>query len=69
MPIVIDYEKCCWKDGECKSCACQGECVGCVEVCPVDALERKMLLEYYPEICIDCGLCVDACKYDAITLD
>ena len=67
MPIIIDYEKCCWKDGKCVSCECSGECSGCVEVCPVGALERKIKLEYNSEVCIDCGACIDACKHNAIS--
>ncbi len=68
MSIKIDYEKCCWKDGKCTSCECGGECDGCVSACPVDALERKMKLEYDEEACTDCGACVDACEHKAITL-
>ncbi|MBS3079310.1 hypothetical protein J4218_04265 [Candidatus Pacearchaeota archaeon] len=44
MVIVIDYKKCCWKDGACSSCDCKGsskKCHGCVEVCLVNALVRK----------------------------
>ncbi|MFH1092745.1 MAG: 4Fe-4S binding protein [Candidatus Omnitrophota bacterium] len=67
MPIKIDYEKCCWKDGKCTSCKCGGECVGCVEACPVGALERKMIVEFDAEICVDCGACIEACKYNAIS--
>jgi NADP-reducing hydrogenase subunit HndC len=68
MPIRIDYEKCCWKDGKCTSCECGGTCVSCVDVCPVSALERKMIVEFDSKTCIDCGACVDACKYNAISL-
>lgn len=68
MPIKIDYEKCCWKDGKCTSCCCGGKCEGCVEVCPVGALKRKKIVEFDKEKCIDCGACVAACKHDAISL-
>jgi len=68
MSVKIDYEKCCWKDGKCKSCACGNACVGCVEACPVGALERKMNLEYDSTICTDCGACIDACKHEALSL-
>ncbi|MBU0634682.1 MAG: 4Fe-4S binding protein [Candidatus Omnitrophica bacterium] len=68
MPIEINYEKCCWKDGKCTSCECEGACEGCVEACPVGALERKMLVEFNADACVDCGACVDACKYNAISL-
>lgn len=67
--IAIDYEKCCWKDGKCVSSCCGSgtTCEGCVEACPVGALERKKLVVFYPDKCVDCGACIDACKYDAIT--
>ncbi|UCC95841.1 MAG: 4Fe-4S binding protein [Candidatus Omnitrophota bacterium] len=68
MPIKIDYEKCCWKDGKCSSCACGSACIGCVEACSAGALERKMIVEFNSAACVDCGACVDACKYGAISL-
>ncbi|MFC1485386.1 4Fe-4S binding protein [bacterium] len=69
MTIIIDYNKCCWKDGKCISCECGGECIGCVEACPVGALKREKKIEYEASICTDCGLCVEACKYGAISLE
>ena len=71
MKIKIDYEKCCWKDGACQSCGCgKGSCCnGCVEVCPVQALERKDLLEIEYEKCINCGACISACEHEAINFD
>lgn len=39
----------------------------CVNVCPVSAFhEGKNFLVINPEECIDCGLCVDECKANAI---
>jgi len=66
--IVIDYKKCCWKDGKCSSCSCKGACNGCVEACPAGALTRRRNVEYDEEKCIDCGMCVNACEHDAISL-
>lgn len=68
MPIKIDYKKCCWKDGKCSSCKCgNSKCEGCVEACPVNALERKKLVTFNKDLCIDCYACVDACKHGAIS--
>ncbi len=69
MVIKIDYKKCCWKDGKCISCTCGGACEGCVEICPVEALERKNLVVFHPDKCISCGACVVACKHGAISLE
>ena len=67
--IRIDYDKCCWKDGKCVS-GCCGEnsqkCEGCVEACPTGALERKDIVVFYADKCVDCGACITACKYNAI---
>jgi ferredoxin len=68
MPIKIDYQKCCWKDGKCSSCSCGGKCEGCVESCPTKALKREMKVVYDKEKCISCGACVSACNHDAIFL-
>lgn len=65
--IIIDYDKCCWKDGKCVSCTCgDGACEGCVEVCPTGALERKDSMVFHEDKCVDCGLCIAACEHDAI---
>lgn len=71
MTVVIDYKKCCWKDGACSSCGCSGKskkCNGCVEACPVNALSRKKVVEIISENCISCGACVEACPKGAIKL-
>jgi len=67
MAIKINYQKCCWKNSKCSSCTCGKACVGCVEVCPVQALTRKKKLEYDKEKCIDCMACISACKHNAIS--
>ena len=55
-------------------------CIGtkdtsCVEVCPVDCIHPTQNGEGYddaaqlfidPDVCIDCGLCVDECPVQAI---
>ena len=44
----------------------------CVRVCPVDCIvpgNPQAVWPYYyidPAVCIDCGLCVPACPYNAI---
>lgn len=71
MAIKIDYKKCCWKDGKCSSCSCGGtttKCEGCVEACPVQALERKKLVVFYKDKCISCGACVVSCSKGAIKM-
>lgn len=68
MTVKIDYEKCCWKDGKCTSCCCKGKCEGCVEACKFGALKRGKKIEIDNSKCVSCGLCVSACKHDAISL-
>ena len=65
MSIIIDYDKCCFKNGKCTSCC--GNCNGCAEACPTGALERKDTIIFHKDKCIDCGLCVTSCKHNAIT--
>lgn len=66
--IKIDYKKCCWKDGRCTSCSCDGACVGCVEACSVNAITRGIVVEIDQNKCLDCGACITACKHGAISL-
>lgn len=69
MSIKIDYNKCCWKNGQCASCGCGGgACRGCAEACPVSAIARNIKLEIDKTKCIECGICVGACKYQALSL-
>jgi len=58
-------------------------CIGtkdtaCVTVCPVDCIHptkeeegfaREEMLYINPDVCIDCGLCVDECPVGAIFAD
>ena len=64
--ITIDYDKCCWKDGKCTSGCCGTKCDGCVEACPTGALQRQKLVIFDADKCVDCGVCIEACKYKAI---
>jgi NAD-dependent dihydropyrimidine dehydrogenase PreA subunit len=55
-------------------------CIGtkdtsCVEVCPVDCIhpvpdadghDKSEMLYIDPDVCIDCGLCIDECPVQAI---
>ena len=71
MPIIIDYNKCCWKDGKCTANCCgeNGECNGCVEMFPVAAITREDKLKIDDEKCIDCGACVAVCPHQALSLE
>ncbi|MCF7798296.1 4Fe-4S binding protein [Candidatus Woesearchaeota archaeon] len=69
MTIKIDYEKCCWQEGACKSCGCGGACEGCVEICPTGALTREDKLSVDIDKCTDCGLCINSCKHDALSFE
>jgi anaerobic carbon-monoxide dehydrogenase iron sulfur subunit len=52
----------------CRFDDCSGQ--PCIEVCPVDAISnRDGIVLIDDEACIRCGVCVDACPYNAIRLD
>ncbi|MBW2971062.1 4Fe-4S binding protein [Candidatus Woesearchaeota archaeon] len=68
MTVGIDYKKCCWKDGKCTSCCCAAKCNGCLEACATGAIIRKDIITIDQDKCTECGLCVAACKYGAITI-
>jgi Fe-S-cluster-containing hydrogenase component 2 len=68
MTLLIDYDKCCWKDGKCTSCTCGGECSGCLDACPVGAITRTDKVIIDQEACIGCGACITACEHDALQL-
>ncbi len=67
--LNIDYEKCCWKDGKCTSCTCDGACEGCVEACPEGAITRDDLVRIDQSKCTECGVCVSACEKGALSLE
>ena len=69
--IVVDYSKCCWKNGSCEKCSCGSsstKCVGCVEACPVGAIKRKKKVEIDKKLCTSCGACVKACPKKALSM-
>jgi NAD-dependent dihydropyrimidine dehydrogenase PreA subunit len=56
---------------------CRGCRSGCVEACPADAIarvdsegqgRRKYWAVVDPERCLGCGVCVDACRFEARTM-
>jgi NAD-dependent dihydropyrimidine dehydrogenase PreA subunit len=59
--------------------ACKGvKDTSCVAVCPVDCIhpmpeasdfDAQDMLYIDPEVCIDCGLCVDECPVHAIYVE
>jgi len=50
---------------------CKEELAGeCVEVCPVDCIEKGEGMFYIdPDICIDCGACEAVCPVEAIYME
>ena len=57
MPVVIEHR--CPQDHPCP----------CVRMCPVDAVSQRDFAapEIDKERCVDCGVCVKVCPYQAIT--
>ncbi len=50
--------------------ACTG-CLACVRECPVGAISgiKKEAQEIDQDICIKCGLCFDACQFEAVRVE
>ncbi|MFA5188658.1 MAG: 4Fe-4S binding protein [Patescibacteria group bacterium] len=69
MPIIVNYEKCCWKDGKCTGCSCGGTCVGCVEICANQAITREDIVKIDKSACTECGACIAACKHGALSME
>jgi ferredoxin len=48
---------------------CTG-CHACARICPTQAAtgEKKKIHEIDPALCIKCGACFDACKFDAVLI-
>jgi Pyruvate/2-oxoacid:ferredoxin oxidoreductase delta subunit len=46
-------------------------CGQCSRNCPEDAISGKKGIAHYidPELCEGCGICVDVCNFDAITVE
>ena len=51
-------------------------CGACSRICPTEALslerdtkEKYFRLRFYPERCIDCGVCIHACMPHSLTID
>lgn len=69
MALVIDHEKCCVSKGTCEKCEGGEICARCVEVCPVQAIEKKDKIEINQEACIMCGACVATCDQGALSFE
>ena len=71
--IIIDYDKCCWKNGACSKCGCSSGnfsgncCDGCAEACPTEAITRADKLIIDQDLCIECNVCIEACEHGALT--
>ncbi len=77
--VFINPDICGWMNGSCGDindgvchCDCDteggdGKCMGCAEVCPVEAIIRNVTVIVDHDMCTLCGQCIEACPYDAIT--
>jgi electron transport complex protein RnfB len=55
-------------------CCCCGDCCGIMRSLqsnpkPAEAVASSFIVEYDPDACIGCGVCIDRCQMQAITLD
>lgn len=68
MPVLINHDKCCLRDGESTCGGCNDGRRCCVEACPVEALSKGDIIHVDSEKCIDCGVCVEVCPNKAIVI-
>ena len=55
-------------------CCCCGDCCGILrglqsEPKPAEAVASSFIVQYDPETCLGCGICVNRCQMQAITID
>lgn len=76
MTIKVNHNKCQWQGGNCScgcacssndtNCGCGGK--GCAKVCPIGAIKREDVVIIDNSKCIECGACVKACPFQALSM-